>query len=735
MRRRIAESRGLGCAIRTLLLIACVVPIVSAASLANALQIDNHNHEREKKASAGISQIQHIVFIIKENRSFDHYFGTFPNADGKRRGKVSSGGLIPLGRSRDMLPYDLDHTWAGTLEGMDNGQMDRFDLGNRGNENGQFIAYTQMTQADIPNYWAYAQNFVLADRMFSSQQGPSFPNHLYTIAAQGGGAISIPVVNGKIPPQWGCDSPPNTTGQDIDRYGDLLLIFPCFDFKTVADTLGKAKITWKYYAPPNPEWGYTYSAFDAIAHIRNSELWTTNVVPPSEFITDATSGQLPAVSWLIVSGGDLEHPPSGTCAGENSTVQQINAIMEGPDWNSTAIFLTWDDFGGFYDHVAPPKIKDQFPLGPRVPMIIISPYAIPGKVSHTNYEFSSVLRFTETVFNLPALTARDKHAHDMMDSFNFSQTANPPLILSPRACPVLAVSDMNVGEAVVGSSGTDQAELFNYGKTAMSIQEIDATGDFAASSNCGSSLKPGNGCKITVKFTPTASGLRTGTLTVKDSDPSSPQTAALSGTGTFVKLPVYPGLSFPLSGTALGSSVSRTVALTNTGATALRISKVLTVGDFSQTNTCKNSVPPGASCNFTVEFTPTTAGRLYGNLAIWDHDPGSPHAVRLLGVGTAVTLSPTKLNFGDEQVGSTSGPQDVKLMNTGSTALHFASIVATGDFAQTNGCGTSIPAGGTCTISVTFTPTQKGLRTGAVTISDSDMGTSPQTIPLSGTGD
>ena len=133
--------------------------------------------------------------------------------------------------------------------------------------------------------------------------------------------------------------------------------------------------------------------------------------------------------------------------------------MEGPDWNSTAIFLTWDDFGGFYDHVAPPKIKDQFPLGPRVPMIIISPYAIPGKVSHTNYEFSSVLRFIETVFNLPALTARDKHAHDMMDSFNFSQTANPPLIRSPRACPVLAVSDMNVGEAVVRILGNRSGRI------------------------------------------------------------------------------------------------------------------------------------------------------------------------------------------------------------------------------------------------------------------------------------
>lgn len=267
--------------------------------------------------------------------------------------------------------------------------MDKFDLiiksNNRkpGNKNGDFLAYTQLKQRDIPNYFAYAHDFVLADHMFSSLHGASFPNHLYTVAAQFGGAIgNIKNALGR----WGCDSPAGAAVEVIDNNGSITEQYPCFDFQTLADSLEVAGISWKYYAPEQGESGYIWSTLDAIDHIRNSSLWSEHVVPYTEFVTDARNGQLPAVSWLVTTAPLSEHPPHSTCQGENWTVQQINAVMRGPDWNSTVIFLTWDDFGGFYDHVPPPNV-DEFGFGPRVPLLIISPFVKKGFISIPNTNF------------------------------------------------------------------------------------------------------------------------------------------------------------------------------------------------------------------------------------------------------------------------------------------------------------------------------------------------------------
>ena len=163
-------------------------------------------------------------------------------------------------------------------------------------------------------------------------------------------------------------------------------------------------------------------------------MWTQNQGTTAQFLQDAQSGQLPAVSWLILPYGGSEHPPNSICARDNQTAEYINAIMQGPAWSSTVIFVTYDDFGGFYDHVPPPQL-DQFGLGPRVPLLIISPFAKPGYISHTVYEHSSMLKFVETRYQLPSLTARDAAANDMLDSFSFSQPPQPPLILQPHQCP------------------------------------------------------------------------------------------------------------------------------------------------------------------------------------------------------------------------------------------------------------------------------------------------------------
>ena len=385
--------------------------------------------------SPGMDAIQHIVFIIKENRTFDNYFGTFPGADGATTGTLSTGQVIPLGHTPDRTPGDICHNWSCALQAMDGGKMDDFDLipvyrGGKPVPGPQRLSYTQLTESDIPNYFAYARNFVLADRMFSSLHGPSLPNHLYTVAAQSGGVINNPT----DPEDWGCDAAEGTTVQVMDSSGQISKQTPCFDFQTLADSLQNAGITWKYYAPSQGEPGYIWSTLDSINHVRNTTLWTDHVVEWTQFVSDAKSGQLPAVSWLVTRPNLSDHPPASSCQGENWTVNQLNAVMQGPDWSSTAVFLTWDDFGGFYDHVPPPTL-DQFGLGPRVPLVIISPFAKKGFVSHTTYEFSSFLKFVEERYGLPPLADRDKAANDMLDSFDFTQTPLPPLLLSTRSCP------------------------------------------------------------------------------------------------------------------------------------------------------------------------------------------------------------------------------------------------------------------------------------------------------------
>jgi hypothetical protein len=187
------------------------------------------------------SAIQHIVFIVKENRSFDQMFGTFPGADGATTGTIFTGQVLSLGVTPDAIPRDMGHTWVAANGAIDYGKMDHFDLiANGGNctVNGDYFCLTQQNQTTIPNYFAYATHFALADHMFSSLKGPSFPNHLYTVAAQSGGAVGNPPAGVR----WGCDSPPGTTTTMVDTNGNLTYQYPCFDFETIADLLQSAGI-------------------------------------------------------------------------------------------------------------------------------------------------------------------------------------------------------------------------------------------------------------------------------------------------------------------------------------------------------------------------------------------------------------------------------------------------------------------------------------------------------------
>jgi len=386
--------------------------------------------------------IQHIVFIVKENHSFDNYFGRFLDAHGTTTGEVKIKGVdqtIALTPLVDQSP-DYCHVWKCAISDYDNGAMDHFNA-TGACSTAPYTCYQAATQDQIPNYWTYASNYVLSDETYAPMFGPTFPNRLFTIAAASGDTIDTSAIglprgpNNTNPQGWGCDS---LAGSTVLLYNKSK-VFPCFDFSTLGDLMDNAGLSWKYYGPRKGEGGYIWSAYDAINHIRNGPDWSQHVVPWQNFVQDAQSGNLPAFSWVVPPEGYSEHPRNSICVGENWTVQQINAVMQGSDWATTAIFLSYDEWGGFYDHEAPVSI-DPLGYGFRVPMTIISPYAhVTGNASnphitHTLYEASSVIRFAEGVFNLPSLGKRDAVVNDMMDAFDFSQVWNAPDILSTRNC-------------------------------------------------------------------------------------------------------------------------------------------------------------------------------------------------------------------------------------------------------------------------------------------------------------
>ncbi|HVI09343.1 MAG TPA: alkaline phosphatase family protein [Candidatus Binatia bacterium] len=687
------------------------------------------NHARAQD----LTQIQHWVFVIKENRTFDSYFGTYPGANGATSAALSTGQVVPLGHTPDFMPRDLPHSWANANESIDYGRMDKFDVPGGCNINGDYLCMTQMTQQDIPNYWTYANNFVLADNAFSSIHSDSMPNHLYTVAAQAGGVIENPSSNINV----GCESPPGTTVAMLNNQGYISYVFPCFEFSTLANSAQNAGLTWRYYAE---QVGSEWSILSTIDSIRNTSLWN-NVVPSAQFMSDASSGNLPSLAWVDPPGIDSEHPKGkSTCYGENWTVNLINAVMQGPQWNSTAIVITWDDYGGYYDHVAPPTV-DLFGLGARVPMLIISPYARPGYVSHTLYEFSSFLKTVEERFGLPALTDRDAEANDLLDSFNFSQTPLSPMILPQRQCPVVSPTELNfVAQQVGTSSAAQKVQVSNWSATAMTISSVAVSGPFTQTNNCGAKYGPGNaGCTVSVSFSPTASGPQSGTLTVTDSGPNSPQVITLNGTGaevTFAPSVLKFGARQVQNG---GTTLNAT--LTNAGSSAVSISNIGVTGDFSQTNTCGSSVPANGSCTVTVSFVPTTTGVRYGSITVNDSDGSSPQTLTLTGMGTSVTVNPAKVNFGQIKMGASSSPKTVTITNNGAAALGITDIdIQDGafhnypDYSQTNTCGSSLAAGASCKFTITFSPVTSGNRNGSLLVLDTDPTTSPITATINGTG-
>jgi phospholipase C len=376
------------------------------------------------------------VIIMKENRTTDHLFGRFPGVDGARFG-VCHGRRIALVRPPDVIPRDLPHSFGSAKADFDRGAMDGFC---RSDPTITRWSYSQIRPGQAPNYWRWARRFTLGDHFFTSERGPSFPNHLYMIAAQSGGAYGLPSGSDGVLPTlddaWGCDVPSETI-KVFRADGSLRRVPPCFDFRTAADLLNRAGLGWSYYAATNAQNGHIWSAFDAVRRVRYSTDWVRHVLPVDSFVGDAEAGRLPAVTWVTPPFDASDHPWPGVslCKGENWTTQVLDAVMRGPEWGSTAVFVTWDDFGGFYDHVRPRDV-DRLGLGFRVPLLVVSPFARSGRVDHHEGEFSSFLRFIEDNWGLPQLTRRDRAASNLVYDFDFGRAplAPDPLPLRKR-CP------------------------------------------------------------------------------------------------------------------------------------------------------------------------------------------------------------------------------------------------------------------------------------------------------------
>ncbi len=337
---------------------------------------------RPRLGNALRDRIQHIVIFLQENHTFDSLFAHFPGADGEFAGQPCP----------DALSFDPPHQHRAALTPDGATTVE---------------ARCSYDEASAPNYWRLAREFVLCDRFFSEVRGPSQPNYLMLQAAQS------PIVDTPFPAVMCPDF--------------------CLDIPTIADRLDAARLTWRDYAG-------LFTDIKALAGRGEVTLFDE-----AAFFRDAAAGALPNVAWLnsgFLKDNDNKsgHPPGQLCRAENFAVEVVKAIMTGPQWNSVALFLVWDDWGGFYDHVEPPTVENwtdgtPFRYGFRVPCLVISPCARSGYVSHQVHSLVSILRFIETIFDLEPLTPRDAQASDLLDCFDFARTPHPPIELTPRICP------------------------------------------------------------------------------------------------------------------------------------------------------------------------------------------------------------------------------------------------------------------------------------------------------------
>jgi phospholipase C len=455
-----------------------------------------------RRSLGGIRKIRHVIVIMQENRSFDSYFGRYPGADGipmrhgvptvcspDPRTGVCVRPYVDHRNSNGGGPHSYTNSPADVAGGKMNGFLaqaetakklcfNRTDPACANSLRPDVMGYH--TKSDIPNYWAYARHFVLQDHMFEQVHSWSFPSHLFLISGWS--------ANCRIPSNpMSCHSaltPPLATSDNPHPYAWTELTW----------LLHKHHVSWAWYldhgAQPMGQFGLTRrklrrqrakllaqphdtmatQSLHGVPRIWNvlpgfTDVGQTrqanNVQDVSRFFTAARRGTLPSVSWILPNYQDSEHPPALVSRGQSFVTRIINAVMRSPNWDSTAIFLTWDDWGGFYDHVVPPRV-DYLGYGIRVPGLVISPYARRGYVDHHTLSFDSYLRFIEDAFlsgqrlnpatdgrpdSRPVVRETARGLGNLASDFNFSQRPLPPLILPVHPATTLIAPRRPVGAA------------------------------------------------------------------------------------------------------------------------------------------------------------------------------------------------------------------------------------------------------------------------------------------------
>jgi len=425
-------------------------------------------------------KIQHVVIIFQENRTPDNLFQDpvliSNGADIQNHGVNSQGQTIPLSQidlgtaGSNPDNYDLSHAHSAFVSMYDGGKMDGADLipyscatgvTDCAPANPQFM---YVNPADVQPYFQMAEQYVFADRMFQTNQGPSFPAHQFIISGTSAPAVGSNLFVAENPAgvknavsNTGCTAPPAEYVNVIDPTGVESPTYPCFEHPTLTDSLDAANITWRYYAPSA---GSIWTAPNAIQHMCGP-----NATPPNatqcvgpdwtgtapkvvlnqtesnaQILTDIANSQLAQVSWVIPDGDDSDHALSNNGCGPSWVTSIVNAIGNSPYWSNTAILIAWDDWGGWYDHVAP-QVLNSYEFGFRVPMIVVSPYAKQGYISHVTHDFGSILKFIETTFNLPSLGYADAPADDLSDCFDLNQTATSFQTIPPPPNNAQCMSD------------------------------------------------------------------------------------------------------------------------------------------------------------------------------------------------------------------------------------------------------------------------------------------------------
>jgi phospholipase C len=426
MNRRLASL-----AVAALLAGCSVVPLRQGQGDTGTLPYMRSQSALQALNTTGAGKIQHIVYIVQENRSFDNLFHGYPGADTVSSGKDSKGKTIQLRPYPLGHPYEIDHSvqamfnacdGTGTLQGTDC-KMDGFDkeFSFGGPKHSEYV-YAPYKQ--VKPYWDMAHEWVVADRMFQSQLDESFVAHQYVIAAQADFSADLPI--GK----WGCGGGKSDVLDTITKERTIVprSIHPCFDYQTLGDELDKAKLTWRFYSSKygsnSSDGGTEWSGYQAVKHIRYGPDWKNVIAPNWQFILDVRKGQLANFTWITPVCDDSDHVNCPGTFGPSWVSALVNTVGQSKFWDSTVIFVQWDDWGGLYDHV-PPPYEGRDGLGFRVPLLIISPYAR-QRVTHVQYETASVLRFAENLFGLGQLADADRRANAPGgDSFDFSRKPRP----------------------------------------------------------------------------------------------------------------------------------------------------------------------------------------------------------------------------------------------------------------------------------------------------------------------